>query len=1035
MCALNRFVFGSKLLRPLILAIVIAAIAATAHSFYRAPFYFEINLDQSIAGKAQLYYDFGPGFREEDSTATRVQPGHQTYRFPLQAGTYHALRFDPSDKSGNQIKLSGARLTDGAGRTISTFSSSAFSPRQDIEQFHASGDTCDFQTSAKGNDSILSIKLDGPMSLQADGAINWRQGAWDFVKWLLIAFVGIFLLEVVVRRASRPVVHGLGQGWRWAVSRPLQAVFVVALSAAVLSCYPVVFCGKSFVSPNIVGSAMLYPTPPFLPGYEDADLELPKGSDTGAMLWQNLPYSFIQSRALWRDHELPLWNRYNSAGTPLLAQGLSMFGDPLHNIVLLGRGAAWAWDIKFVLAKVLFCFALGLLVLRTAKNLPAALVLAASSAFIGFFSYRFDHPAYFSSCYAPWILLAWVEIARSVTSRSFLGWACVLLVSSCAEINSGGVKEGYMLLCAMHASGLLIYLFGTETPARWKKLRYLFCFGASFFLLTAPFWLPFVDTLGNSFTVYNVTPSFQIQPSLILGFFDDIFYRAVNSQGEVFNPSTNFLILFGILAVLPRLRSLVRDRVFLAVVLGAFPPFALAFGIVPPSLISKIPVLKNVGHLDNTFSCALIIQAVIIAGFGLSHLDRRIRSRTWSWDYTVIVSAFAALVSLYLGFTHAAQRPPDAFTPIGASVTLNFAFYVYAFSLITGLLLLPFVARRWSLATYSKGIFIVFIVTACVLFHWRFALHLKSGIEAVDDIVSNPGVRANFKAHSRAVEWLRKTPETARVVGFDDTFFSGYNGISGLESITGTDPLENIYYRNLILSGGVSLQWMWRWVVDRDSWDKMLPLYNLLNIRYFLDSRTSDVHLPNLSKVTTLDLAVYENRSAWPRAFFADRVMAYDSTPQFIAALAKSKDHPFAAIEGVDRTALAPALFVPSPEGVRAVAARDYHLTSNTTTFTIDAPDAGVAVLTEAFLPDDFIVRINGAATGYFRVNHAFRGVLIPRAGAYTISYCYWPRRFTLSLLMAGGGALILGAAAIALLRAKRDDQPSSPWSSVTAWL
>jgi hypothetical protein len=144
--------------------------------------------------------------------------------------------------------------------------------------------------------------------------------------------------------------------------------------------------------------------------------------------------------------------------------------------------------------------------------------------------------------------------------------------------------------------------------------------------------------------------------------------------------------------------------------------------------------------------------------------------------------------------------------------------------------------------------------------------------------------------------------------------------------------------------------------------------------------------------------------------------MAYDSTPQFIAALAKSKDHPFAAIEGVDRTALAPALFVSSPEDVHAVAARDYHLTSNTTTFTIDAPDAGVAVLTEAFLPDDFIVRINAAATGYFRVNHAFRGVLIPRAGTYTISYCYWPRHFTLSLVLAGVGLAFFTTCAVTVL-------------------
>lgn len=67
------------------------------------------------------------------------------------------------------------------------------------------------------------------------------------------------------------------------------------------------------------------------------------------------------------------------------------------------------------------------------------------------------------------------------------------------------------------------------------------------------------------------------------------------------------------------------------------------------------------------------------------------------------------------------------------------------------------------------------------------------------------------------------------------------------------------------------------------------------------------------------------------------------------------------------------------------------------------------------------IVRINEAAAGYFRVNHAFRRMLIPKAGTYTISYCYWPRHFTLSLVLALAGlALLAGCAGPVLWRDKR---------------
>ena len=100
-----------------------------------------------------------------------------------------------------------------------------------------------------------------------------------------------------------------------------------------------------------------------------------------------------------------------------------------------------------------------------------------------------------------------------------------------------------------------------------------------------------------------------------------------------------------------------------------------------------------------------------------------------------------------------------------------------------------------------------------------------------------------------------------------------------------------------------------------------------------------------------------------------------------------------------------------------AVPAHDYGLTNNTTTFTVDATAPGVAVLTEAYVPGDFRVTLNGAPVEYFRVNHAFRGVRIPAAGKYVVSYSYWPRHFTLSLVMAAIGSLIFIAWLIASFR------------------
>jgi hypothetical protein len=65
-------------------------------------------------------------------------------------------------------------------------------------------------------------------------------------------------------------------------------------------------------------------------------------------------------------------------------------------------------------------------------------------------------------------------------------------------------------------------------------------------------------------------------------------------------------------------------------------------------------------------------------------------------------------------------------------------------------------------------------------------------------------------------------------------------------------------------------------------------------------------------------------------------------------------------------------------------------------------------VLTEPYISDDFKVRINGQPSGYFRVNGAFKGVVLSHAGSYRITYSYWPANFTFSLYLAAAGSAAL---------------------------
>ncbi|MEN3369763.1 MAG: hypothetical protein V7609_1906 [Verrucomicrobiota bacterium] len=969
-------------------------------------------MTSSRGGTARTFYDIGSGINDRDSSRLPLQSGPRIlYRFPLPPADYRAIQFHPVDRDNCEIAIRNVRIVDLFGRSVKDFSPSDITSGSGISHLSVADGETKLTLGPGEKEPTLLLAPGTILSLRpASGAI-WLYG----LRFFLLGFVPLAVAGIVWLKFAPRLWQKTQSRWSrmvaWSETNPRRAILIVSIISVLVSCYPVVFFGRSFVSANNV--PMLYPGAPTVPGHLDRRSENFKGSDAGAMMWHDVPNSFIQSRALFRDGELPLWNRFNSCGITLLGQGQSMFGDPLHMLVVAAAGEAWAWDLKFLLAKLLFCFGLGLAVRASSRHLPTALLFAFSSAFIGFFSYRFNHPAFFSICYAPWLLVCWLEITRAATIRESAHWAAGLLLATWGELNSGTAKEAYMLLLSLHTCGLLIF-FLSPPVYRTRKFIDVCAVGAVFLLLAAPVWLTFFEALQKAYIPYKEAAlAFQIQPSLLIGLFDDIFYRAVNPASLVYNPSANFLILLGTILALVYLRRLIRNPVFVATGLVALVSSALVFGVIPSAVIEKIPMINHIWHIDNTFSCVLLIELVVLAGFGVSSFLKRGMHRRWKSDYLYFTLAVLALLGSYLGLTGALQRIPNAFTPMEQAGGHNAFFYLYSFSLFAALLALPWLVR--AIARQSPFMVLAVPFTFVCLFgmHWRHGFQLNTGITEIDNYVVNPAPRLDFSAPSSALNAIENEPGVFRAVGFGSVLFPGYNGIPGVESIYGPDPLVSPYYHELLLSGGVKQEWSWRWIVERSSLKANLPLYNLLNVRYFLDM--PDYVRPSGASGDRprWDLDISKNDGAWPRAFFADKVRIYDRLEQFLEMLRQADSHPFAAIQSGDVALPAEALASGEANDANPAAAapaRDYRLTNNSTTFTIDAPAPGVAILTETYVAGDFRVRVNGTPASYFRVNHAFRGVILPAAGKYVISYSYWPKHFTASLLMAGFGALLLVA-------------------------
>jgi hypothetical protein len=1008
-----------------------ASTTASRRDFY----FFEIELTSTRDGQTQVFFDTGKGDNEADSSR---QPLHANakpvnYRYMLPTGVLRGLRFDPIDREG-AMTLAHARIVDSHKKVLRTFRPEEIRPIQQIAKTQVTGDVVRIETDKDAGDPIMSVAFGPPLLLK----LGWRQQLAALWPVFATVFVGFILLAIVLgTQAVQTRLAALVAGAR---RRPAAALAIIAAFAVALQCHPVIFFGKSFVSPDNAGY-LLYDTFPTLPGYQTDELEDAKGADVGAMLYQHLYYPREEREAVFDHGELPLWNRYDLCGVPLLGQGQSMFGDALNLIPMAARSAAWSWDFKFVLARWLYAFGIALAVSRLTRDLASAAVLAFASVFIGFFAFRINHPAQFSLCYSPWILVAWLLVRDAGTWKQ-LGLGLALWIFSNWEVmTSGTVKEAYMLMLCVNFAGLLILLFAeTRWRVRLLQLSGVGMAGLVFLLISAPLWLIFFDALKLSHTSYDYPGAMQIKPTLFLGFFEDLFYRQLKPTESHANPSANFVVLLGVLWALVRAPRTFHQRGFIGLGIAALFPLAIVYGIIPAGWIVKVPFFANIHHTDNTFSCSAIVLLTVLAGYGLQGLRNRIgtmepsgslssrcherervevsetakvssasddplaHARGYKVEIAVFALLLAALMAAYFAST------------IGIAKSAFFNGYVAA-------LVLALAAALGGIAhgarTGQRGVLLATIAMALVMLLWRHGQYLHTPF---DPYVFNPKVRANFLAKSPAVEDVRaRLTEPSRPAGLGYNLFSGFNQMLGWEGIYGVDALRNGYYDELALAGGAKKVRWW----DSGAWSEnditgQLPIQDLFNVRYYLATHSETPReLPGLRRLAGYDLDVYESPSAWPRAFFTDRLSSYSSLPDFAQQVQRNRQ-PFAAVAVADWKVLDSRLS-PNQSGRTVRPAFNYELTTNRTEFTVDAPGPGVIVLTESYYPKDFVVTVDGEPTNYFRVNHAFKAVSVDIGGRHHVVFTYRPHRLTLALDLglAGLGLLVLAAGGLVFAHKK----------------
>ncbi|MES1166980.1 MAG: hypothetical protein ABUL68_03165, partial [Pseudomonadota bacterium] len=470
----------------------------------------------------------------------------------------------------------------------------------------------------------------------------------------------------------------------------------------------------------------------------------------------------------------------------------------------------------------------------------------------------------------------------------------------------------------------------------------------------------------------------------------DIFYRQAQKTEDVVAPAMNFLFLAGAAWWLVQPAAGRSNRAAgYALLLAGVPAFALAFGLIPAAVIVKIPFVGNIVHVGNTFSCILIILGAVLAGLGFGDAWRRLAEPAARHTVLRTVLAPAALAALYFATTRGA-----AYSPF---------FQGYAASLFLAVALLPFGFWWGARHAGARGSLWVVLILGVPLLLWRYGLY---GSSSFDHYAFTPGPRVALHPPSPAVALVdAHRHEPGRVAGWDSNLYASYNTVLRWEGVYGVDAVRSRHYHELADALHLERVWNWDWPNREAQSPDLVRKYDFYNVTHWLATHRDGPHpIAGLETLGQADLDVYASPTAWPRAFFTDRLVGYAAPADFAKLLLGGDGRPFAAVQTSGPDAPPPFALAQSADARTIRPARGYRLEPNRTTFTVEAPAAGVAVLAETYYLNDFAVTVNGRPADYFRVNHTFKGVVLPAAGTYEISFRYWPEHFTAALWAAFAG-------------------------------
>lgn len=790
-------------------------------------------------------------------------------------------------------------------------------------------------------------------------------------------------------------------------NKPQLLICLIALFGTTLACFPVIFQNKSFISPGN-GTLLVYDRQPTLPNYYDNSMENVHWADVGAMTVQHFPITVVQERSIKKHGEFPLWNRFNSSGTTMVGQGQMMLGDPSNWLIWLFGANAFSFDIKFVLLRIVFAASLGVSVFVITRSILASTIIAFTTPFIGFFLFRICHPSIFTLCYSPLILLAWLKIIYGDDYKNKTFWVVGLTVANWLVLNSGTVKEAYMTMIALNAIGFVhLFMEKRRLQPNFRTLTIaLLASGICFLMMAYPIWGTLLNAIrvGSSLS-HDITLE-QYPLWTFIAFAENI----LNLSKDIdYVPAVNTLIFIGFIFgvfILFRNENNEQKRSAAAMAIGCLILFFISYGIFPEYWLDKIPFVKNIGHVHHTFLSTSIVPTCVLSGIGFARFDNGRRLGYSNRELLFAATIILTMVTLYHFKVYAIIEKGTL------QHLVNRYIFLYVIIAFMSSFFIPRLVTNLIYGRLSPALITIFLIlSASVLSRGamlprNYTLFPGELSEIIEHFSFNPRDRVDILQAPEIIDKIKEMVdlEPARVIGLGYVYTPGFNAVHDLENISGPDGVWNKEYRELTSALGIPYLHDWRIVLNQESLSTLSNQLDFFGVKYLLSSQPIN-NITNINYVGNDGIiGLYDRKTAWPRAFFTQNAYLHDGLQSLVEKIINNNDGPFVSI---DRDTLKGnsslhILLEHSRLNTKSfVKARDYNLTNNTTSFTIDVPTAGLVYLGETDEPGNFIATVNGISVPYIKANHSFKAIFIDKPGTYKICFRYLPENSKTYLLIA----------------------------------